>query len=144
MELMPFTVDTVFSLASALKLQKYRSAKNDLSAASIEAERRGAVLTGTLRRALKDSVRSCARGIGLGKRCEGLIFELLPGLPGGRLAWCAEGPMNPRSVIMMNSWFMSRDSEVGGAELRSITFNPAPAPLPLRCRRQSATHVHWA
>ena len=111
MELMPFNVNAIFSLAAALKLQKYRSAKkNYLSAASIEAERRGTVMTGTLRRAFKDSVRSCARGIGPGKRCEGLIFELLPGLPGGRLACCSEGPMNPRSVLMINSWFMNRDS----------------------------------
>ena len=123
-QLMPFTTDTVLCLAAALKLQGYTSAKNYINAAVIQAERLGAVLSDELRRCIKDSKRSAMRGVGPGKHCERLVFELLPSLDGGRMALNVGGPMNPRSTCNLGSWFHMREIEFSGAEHRSMTFNP--------------------
>ena len=91
--LLPFTARVVRALGAALKWRKYRSADQYLYAARAIAERRGAVPSLSTLRALKDTIRSCRRGIGL---CECKltiiiiitpisISRMLPGSPRVRL-----------------------------------------------------------
>ena len=87
--LVPFTVRVVYALGSALKWRKYRAAEQYLYMARATAERRGAVVSKAASRAVTDMIRSCRRGLGPSRRCEGLIMENLPALPGGAAAWAA-------------------------------------------------------
>ena len=123
--LVPFTVRVVYALGSALKWRKYRAAEQYLYMARATAERRGAVVSKAASRAVTDMIRSCRRGLGPSRRCEGLIMENLPALPGGAAAWAAGGPMRPRSVLVIGSWYMLREIEFSNAETRSVHFNMA-------------------
>ena len=78
MTLMPFSVDTVSALASALKLGQYRSAKNYLSAAKSEAERNGAAIDGTIRAGsrIPSAVASAVLALANAARASSLNFCL--------------------------------------------------------------------
>ena len=52
-------------------------------------------------------------------------MENLPALPGGATAWAAGGPMRPRSILVIGSWYMLREIEFSNAETRSVHFNMA-------------------
>ena len=70
----------VYALGAALKWRGYRSADLYLYLSRTVAEREGAVIGPAARRALTDVIRSCRRGLGPAKHCEGLVLELLPDL----------------------------------------------------------------
>ena len=123
LKLIPFTVQVVYALAAALKWRKYRSAELYLYTARAFAERRGAFVSRAAHRAVSDMVRSCRRGLGPAKRCEGLVMESLPSLPGAYAAWAAGGPWRPRAAITLGAWWMLREIEFSNAELRSVAFN---------------------
>ena len=123
LDLIPFTVKVVHALAAALKWRHYRSADLYLYHARATAERRGAFISKAANRAMADMVRSCRRGIGPAKRCEGLILEQLPSLPGAWPAWVHRGPWRPRAALIVGSWWMLREIEFSNAELRAVSFN---------------------
>ena len=68
-------------------------------------------------------MRSCKRGLGPAKHCEGLILEVMPELPESSAAWADGGPWRPRDSLILGSWWMTREVEFGNAELRSVTLN---------------------
>ncbi len=113
----------MFALGAALKWCTFRSTDQYLGLAELEAERAGAEISTAICRALIDVTRSCMRGLGPPKRCEGLVSELLGNLPGGRDAWAAGGPVNPRSALTLGAWWMLREIEFSNAELRAVQFN---------------------
>ena len=123
LRLVPFTVRVVHALAAALKWRGYRSADLYLYHARATAERSGAHISLAARRALKDMVRSCRRGIGPSKRCEGLILERLPTLTSKWAPWAHGGPWRPRAALVIGSWWMLREVEFSGAELRAVYIN---------------------
>ena len=121
--LVPFTTEVVYALGAALKWRKYRTAHLYLYMARATAEREGAEISRATQRAMTDVIRSCKRGLGPAKRCEGLVLEILPTLPGSSKAWSSGGPWRPRAALILGSWWMLREIEFAGAELRSVTFN---------------------
>ena len=122
--LVPYTVDVVYALGASLKWRKYRSAENYLYLSKVVAERDGAHLTQATHRALKDVIRSCKRGLGPAKHCEGLVLEVMPDLPATEAAWSSGGPWRPRNSLILGSWWMTREMEFANAELRSVSLNP--------------------
>ena len=123
LQLLPYTAEVVYALGAALKWRGYRSADNYLYLSKTVAEREGATLDAATRRALKDVIRSCKRGLGPSKRCEGLILEIMPDLPAAEHSWCAGGPWRPRETLILGAWWMLREVELSNAELRSVSFN---------------------
>ena len=119
----PFNTEVVYALGAALKWRKYRTADIYLYLARATAEREGATIDAATRRAVTDVIRSCKRGRGPAKRCEGLVLEILPSLPATPKAWADGGPWRPRNALIIGSWWMLREIEFSGAELRSVTFN---------------------
>ena len=121
--LVPYTAEVVYALGAALKWRKYRSAHLYLYLSRTVAEREGAYVDVAAQRALKDVIRSCKRGLGPAKHCEGLVLELMPDLPGNPRAWAAGGPWRPRGSLILGSWWLLREIEFSNAELRSIAIN---------------------
>ena len=89
--LVPYTAEVVYALGAALKWRKYRSAADYLRLSKTVAEREGAYIDTAARRALTDVIRSCKRGLGPAKHCEGLVLEVMPDLPGTSSAWARRG-----------------------------------------------------
>ena len=131
LRLVPFTVKVVYALGAALKWRKYRSADLYLYMARVSAERQGAVISRAAHRAVTDMIRSCRRGLGPSRRCEGLIMENLPSLPAAPVAWTPGGPWRPRAAITLGSWYMLREMEFSNAEMRSVTLNMVGATVTL-------------
>ena len=123
LELLPYTPEVVYCLGAALKWRGYRSADIYLYLSKTVAERHGCVIDAITRRALTDVIRSCKRGIGPAKRCEGLVFEIMGDLPASQAAWCTGGPWRPRAALILGAWWMLREVEFSNAELRSVSFN---------------------
>ena len=121
--LIPFTVDVVQALGASLKWRGYRSAPLYLYHARAVAEKRGAVVSTATHRALTDMIRSCRRGLGPARQCEGLILEAMPALPGGRQSWASRGPGRPRSSLILGSLWLLREIEFATAEARSMAVN---------------------
>ena len=122
--LVPYTVDVVYALGASLKWRKYRSAENYLYLSKVVAEREGAHISQATHRALTDVIRSCKRGLGPAKHCEGLVLEVMPDLPASEAAWSTGGPWRPRDSLILGSWWMTREMEFANAELRSVSLNP--------------------
>ena len=107
----PPSVLKVHALGVALKYGRYRSAAGYLSQYRVECERRGFFVDSLMQRAIKDSTRSCARGLGGPVRALPLPFDKLRLLPGCRTPWSASGPLSPRNFVVLGSWFMMREVE---------------------------------
>ena len=121
--LIPYTVDVVYALGAALKWRKYRSAEDYLYLSKVVAERDGAHISRATLRALTDVIRSCKRGLGPAKHCEGLVLEVMPDLPDSSAAWATGGPWRPRNSLILGSWWMTREVEFANAEVRSVSIN---------------------
>ena len=68
-------------------------------------------------------IRSCRRGLGPAKRCEGLVLEAMPALPAEPSSWNPNGPWRPRASLVLGSWWFLREVEFSTAELRSLRIN---------------------
>jgi hypothetical protein len=121
--LVPYTEEVVYAFGAALKWRKYRSAADYLYLSKLVAEREGAYISQATHRALKDVIRSCNRGLGPAKHCEGLVLEIMPDLPSSQAAWAHGGPWRPRDSLILGSWWMTREIEFSNAELRSVAIN---------------------
>ena len=86
LEPFPPTLRKVRAFAATLKRGDYRSASSYLHAYVTEAERRGYLWCGVLKRAVKDGIRSCERGMGPTTQARPLPLDLLGQLP------LADGP----------------------------------------------------
>ena len=78
----PPTLETIQALGATLKRGGYRSAASYLWLYKVESQRRGFFWSDVFQRGLKDSIRSCERGIGPPTRAQALPFALLGQLPG--------------------------------------------------------------
>ena len=103
-------------------------------------EREGADIGPAARRALTDVIRSCRRGLGPAKRCEGIVLELMPDLTGDVAAWGDGGPQNPWGALMIGSWRMLREIEFSNAEVRSVCFNTRRRSGYACCQTAKPTH----
>ena len=117
----PPTVEKVHALGTVLKAGRYKSAESYLSVYKTEAERKGFTWTAVEQRALRDAARSCARGLGGPQHALPLPFSRLGELPGTEEPWVGSGPVFPRSLVVLGSWFMMRETEAANATVADVT-----------------------
>ena len=117
----PPSVAKVHALGVALKFGRYRSAAGYLSQYRVECERRGFFVDQLMQRAIRDSTRSCLRGLGGPVRALPLPFDRLRLLPGSRAPWSPLGPVSPRNLIVLGSWFMVREVEAAHTLAEHVT-----------------------
>ena len=120
----PISVDKVFCLGASLKRGQYRSAGAYLSTYKIEAERHGFEITAQILRAIKDSERSATRGLGGPTKARALPLSRLRELPVGSSPWARGGPVGPRNLLVVGSWFLLREVEASTARASSIRVLP--------------------
>ena len=89
----PPTVAKVHALGVALKYGRYRSAAGYLC--------QWCMVGSLLQRVIRDSTRSCVRGLGGPVRALPLPFDKLKMLPGSRDPWSPLGPISPRNLIVL-------------------------------------------
>ena len=116
----PPSVHTVRVLGASLKAGGYRSAAAYFSMYAITAEREGWELSQAVRRAITDATRSCERGIGGPVRARALPLAEFHRLPGGRDPWVPSGPLSPRNVLVVGSFWMMREIEVSSARAQHV------------------------
>ena len=121
--LLPYTPEVIYALGSALKWRKHRTASDYIYLSRASAERQGAHISAAANRVLEDVIRSCKRGLGPSKHCEGLIFESLPDLPADLNVRVEGRPWHPRNILILGSWWVLREIEFASAEARSVTVN---------------------
>ena len=109
---LPPSVQKIHAIGTVLKAGKYKSAEGYLREYKGLCERSGHGFDGPLNRALKDAIRSCQRGLGGPVRALPLPFEKLRDLPGDDGPWSAGGPLFPRNLVVVGSWFMMRELEI--------------------------------
>jgi len=56
--------------------------------------------------------RSCARGLGAPVKARALPLERFAGLPGGHDPWVGLGPVGPRNILVVGSYWMLREIEL--------------------------------
>ena len=117
------------ALAATLKMGRYSSASIYFSTYRTTAERMGYALDELSVRSIKDYTRSCLRGLGEPSRPRPLPFELLPSLPGGRAAWVASGPVNPRAMVLTGSWWLCREIELANQRAALVEFSGSGSSL---------------
>ena len=116
----PPTVEKVHAVGTVLKAGRYRSAESYLSIYKTECERQGFAWGPLELRANRDAVRSCTRGIGAPKKALPLPFDRLASLPGGTEPWVPSGPIAPRNLVVLGSWFLLREAEVAAATVKDL------------------------
>ena len=121
---LPLTAEKVRLLGATLRAGGYRSFRNYLCFVRVVAERMDAIpAPEQVRRAIKDAERACGRGLGPPKQSEGIPLELLPGLPESQEAWVGEGPLWPRSLLILGTWFLLREVEASNARITDVAFS---------------------
>ena len=118
----PPTLMTIRALAATLKRGGYRSAASYLWLYKAESQRRGHSWDDAMDRALKDSIRSCERGLGPPTVAQPLPFALLGTLDGNPAPWTDEGPVGPRHAIVIGAWWMMREIELSTVRAAHISF----------------------
>ena len=108
----PPSVEKVMELGAVLKAGKYGSSETYLSIYRTQAERMGCPFNPSEKRAAKDAVRSCNRGLGGPVRAAPLPFNRL-----GELAKhftdtpCSPPePLGPANLVVAGSWFLTREA----------------------------------
>ena len=118
----PPSQDTLLALGSTLKAGGYRSAASTLSTYKVACERAGHAFSAQLVRLKADVVRSCERGMGAPVKALALPFAQLGDLPSGDEPWVPLGPISPRTVVILSSWWLLREAEMSAARVCSLAF----------------------
>ena len=116
----PPTLDKVYALGASLKRGAYRTPASYLSDYKGEAERRGYPWDAVLQRGVRDSIRSCMRGLGPPVQAQPLPLRDLSGLPAVSTPWTDRGPANPRNAMVIGSWLMLREMELSTLRAASV------------------------
>ena len=121
LELFPLTPDTIRALGSTLRAGGYRAFANYLSLPRVEAERAGQVPDPVrVCRAIKDAERSCGRGLAQPKQSECLPLEGLSALPGDVEPWIPGGPLWPRCLLVLGTWWLLWEIEVSNSRVDDL------------------------
>ena len=122
----PPTAAKIHALGATLKSGGYLAAPNYLYSYKVVAERLGYSFEPPLQRALKDSVRSCERGVGGARQALPLDMDRLHLLPGDRTPWSSGGALCPRNCLVAGTWFLCREAELAGTRASLLEFDGTP------------------
>jgi len=127
--LYPPTPDALTKLAASIKAGGFRSSSNLLSQYKVDAERLGHPFGGQLLRLFADVCRSCRRGQGPPVRAMALPLERLCELPPEPAAWARTGPIGPRNLTVIGSFWLMREAEVSGARAAMVCLSVGRVPV---------------
>ena len=126
----PPSVDKVEMVVVAFKAGNSRSDDNYLGQYLADSERAGFDLGDPIRRAFKDMIRSCDRGIGPGAKSKGLPMYRLHELPRQWQPWSPGGPICPRNANRCGIVVPNPRSGAGYVSDVSRTSHRGYRPLP--------------
>ena len=118
----PLTVRSILCLGAGLKAGGYRSAGSVLSQYHVDSVRAGARVDRAIERAFADAARSCRRGLGPPLRALALDVSAFTRLPGEHEPFVDGGPLGPRNLAVVGSWWLLRELEAAGARARHVTI----------------------
>ena len=121
-ELFPLTQAKVIALGATLKAGRYRSGAMYLSKARAECERLGQNIGSAIVRTIKDTIRSCERGLGPARKTCGLPMNRLRELPDGDDPWSPGGPMAPKRTLIAGAWWLTREIELSTARASLVSI----------------------
>ncbi len=115
---------SIRAVAAQMKAAGYRSWSNYLSRAKREHVRLGSEWDQQLDSTARDCTRSLTRGIGPPRQSAPLDLYKVSTVQMGLGALCSDGPVNPRAVIVLGAYFLTREIELSLALARNITLLP--------------------
>ena len=111
----------VRAIASQMKLAGYRSFGNYLSRAKREHINTGGTWNQLLERVRADCVKSVMRGLGPGRQSAPYPLEQVAVLRLNEQPLVEQGPVNPRALAVLVSWFLAREIELSLALCKNVT-----------------------
>ena len=114
------TVQSYQAGVAALRAAGYRSAMTVADQAVADARERGVTVGPALGRAIAKARRACKRGLGPPRHTAAFPVERIPELPGGPDPWVPGGPAHPRRLLVVGSWWLTREIELGNAAVEDV------------------------
>jgi integrase len=116
--------ELIFDVVGVLREAGYRSACGYLSVAlqHYSARLRGAPLPAAISLAVRQAGRSARRGLGPARHSAALPLNRIDELPSGDEPWHPLGPLRPRACILIGSFWLLRELEIAGAQVRHVSF----------------------
>ena len=121
---LPLTADKVMYLGAGLRAGGYRSASSVLSQYRTDSTRAGSPPDLQAQRAFADAARACRRGQGPPLRALALDVQPLTALTSDDSPWSASGPVGPRNLLIVGSWWLLREMEASGARAAHAQIVP--------------------
>ena len=118
----PTWPEAVRAVAATMKLHQYRSWANYVSRAKHEHIEKGGIWDDLLVQTARDCTRSVMRGIGPPRQSAALDLDGITRLPDRPLALSAGGPISPMCLIVMGSFFLTREVELSLALAEHVTI----------------------
>ena len=115
--------ELIFDVVGVLREAGYRSACGYLSVAlqHYSARLRGAPLPAAISLAVRQAGRSARRGLGPARHSAALPLNRIGELPSGDEPWHPLGPLRPRACILIGSFWLLRELEIAGAQVRHVS-----------------------
>ena len=108
---------------AALRAAGFRAAMSVADQAVADARERGHAVGPALGRAIAKARRACKRGLGPPRHTAAFPVERIPELPGGPEPWVPGGPTHPRRLLVVGSWWLTREIELGNAAAEDAHFD---------------------
>ena len=121
-DMIPLTIDKIFTVASLFKVGQYKSYCNYLQAVK-EIHLRDHEWSTRLAKAAKDSIRSVSRGLGPAKQAAAFDLNKVFTLPDTVEPLVLHGPILAINMTIIGSFFILREIEISLALARSVTVD---------------------
>ena len=116
----------VRAVAAQMKKKGYRSWANYLSRAKREHIQAGGVWDQVLDYTAKECTRSVTRGLGPPRQSAPLDIKAVAAVHLSVAPLCEGGPMNPKALIILGSFFLAREIEISLALCRNVHILVGP------------------
>jgi hypothetical protein len=125
------TVHTYRTGVSILRAAGYRSASQIAEQAIDDARIAGQSIGEDLRRAVQRARRACHRGLGPPRHTAAFPVESIAKLPSGEAPLVHDGPTWPRRLLVVGSWWLTREVELGNSTLGDVSVADGVASINL-------------
>ena len=131
--------DVIMDTVAALWAAQYRSIDTYASIAKQKMIEKDGTLWDSTRLHFVRALRAAKRGRGPPKQATPLPLERLPELEDSRRAWALAGPLWPRRLNIVATWWMLREIEAANVTLACVSFAGLAATLRLPASKTDQT-----
>ena len=117
------TAGMVFAVVAVLRRAGYRSASSVAEQAVLTARLHNQPVPASVAIALRDARRAATRGLGPPRQSAPLPVERFPTLLEHRAPYHPQGPLWPRSALVIGAWWVTREVELANISQQDVTVS---------------------